>query len=60
MGLGLVEIAKKEGLSLGLGKELVELVEMQGGGLVRDLQGGGAGVRWYRDWISGWEWDGQS
>ena len=59
-GLGVVEIARKEGISLGLGKELVELVEMgEGGRVVRDNQAGG-GTRWFRDYLTGWEWDGQT
>jgi ESCRT-II complex subunit VPS36 len=68
-GVGLLEVAKKEELSLGLTKEMIELIEfdetLEGGqGIVRDAGPGGngegsQGVRWYRDWITGFEWDGQ-
>ncbi|GAA5926199.1 hypothetical protein JCM1841_001153 [Sporobolomyces salmonicolor] len=64
-GITLLEIAKVEGLSVGLGKDMVELVELgmdgvgEGGQIVRDEQGG-EGVRWFRNFIVGYEWDGQA
>ncbi|GAA5903000.1 hypothetical protein JCM5296_004513 [Sporobolomyces johnsonii] len=64
-GMTLLEIAKVEGVSVGLGKEMVELVELgmagagEGGQIVRDEQGG-EGVRWFRNFIVGYEWDGQA
>ncbi|GAA6018704.1 hypothetical protein JCM11491_001272 [Sporobolomyces phaffii] len=77
-GVGLLDVAQREGLSLGLTKEMIELVELDesggsggggrrhyGEGIVRDAGPGGGtgeasqGVRWYRDWITGFEWDGQ-
>jgi ESCRT-II complex subunit VPS36 len=81
-GIGLLEIAKLESLSLGLTKEMIELIELEqptgasgekvyGDGIVRDAGPGGGGggggggegesqgVRWFRDYITGFEWDGQ-
>lgn len=49
-----MEIALTEGLSVGLGRELVGLVEMQYGSVVRDEQSGGGGERWFRNLISEW------
>ncbi|BGP43347.1 Vacuolar protein-sorting-associated protein 36 [Rhodotorula kratochvilovae] len=59
--------ASVEGVSVGLAKELLGLLELgdpgaAGGGggagaVVRDEQG--EGTRWYRDWISDAVWDGQ-
>jgi ESCRT-II complex subunit VPS36 len=49
-----VEIALTEGLSVGLAKELVYLVESQFGQVVRDEQAQeqGGGERWYRNLIN--------
>ncbi|GAA5970357.1 hypothetical protein JCM3765_000361 [Sporobolomyces pararoseus] len=75
-GVGLLQVAKREQLSLGLTKEMIEMIELEqfeeaklsrgekvyGDGIVRDSGAGGEGsqgVRWYRDWITGFEWDGQ-
>lgn len=62
----LVEVAREEGLSVGLAKEMVELVEMGertagrgGGGVVRDEQAQ-EGTRWYRNYMDGFVWDGQT
>ncbi|GAA5973602.1 hypothetical protein JCM11641_007143 [Rhodosporidiobolus odoratus] len=60
-GLNLLQIAQQEHISLGLAKELVELIEMEPtrGGLgeegsivCRDEQQVGEGVRWFRNVIS--------
>lgn len=75
LGVGLLQVAKREQLSLGLTKEMIEMIELEqfeeakrgekkvyGDGIVRDSGAGGEGsqgVRWYRDWITGFEWDGQ-
>lgn len=45
-----MEIAQTEGVALNLAKEMVEELEMGGGDVVRDEQGG-EGVRWYRNYI---------
>ncbi|GJN93922.1 hypothetical protein Rhopal_006981-T1 [Rhodotorula paludigena] len=65
-GVQLVEVAREEGLSVGLAKEMVELVEMGegpagrgGGGVVRDEQAQ-EGTRWYRNYMDGFVWDGQT
>ena len=51
--LSTVEIALAEGLSVGLAKEMVYLVETQYGQIVRDEQAQeqGGGERWYRNLI---------
>lgn len=76
-GVSLLQVAKREELSLGLAKEMIELTEFGtgeaaqrrgfGDGIVRDAGPSGGvssgegsqGVRWYRDFITGFEWDGQ-
>lgn len=70
-GVELLDVAQREKLSLGLTKEMIELVELEeeegrvgyGDGFVRDSGPGGGGggqrVKWCRDWITGFEWDGQ-
>lgn len=67
-GLGVLEVADAEKLSVGLAKEMMELLEMGeatagggragGGSVVRDDQGG-EGTRWQRNYISHAVWDGQ-
>ncbi|KPV71901.1 uncharacterized protein RHOBADRAFT_47352 [Rhodotorula graminis WP1] len=69
-GASLLDIAHAEGLSVGLAKELLGVLELgerggaggggasAGGAVVRDEQAG-EGTRWYRNWISGAVWDGQ-
>ncbi|KAJ8291996.1 Vacuolar protein-sorting-associated protein 36 [Rhodotorula toruloides] len=67
-GLGVLEVADAERLSVGLAKEMMELLEMGeatalggrvgGGAVVRDEQGG-EGTRWQRNYISHAVWDGQ-
>ncbi|BGP35226.1 Vacuolar protein-sorting-associated protein 36 [Rhodotorula toruloides] len=67
-GLGVLEVADAEELSVGLAKEMMELLEMGeatalggrvgGGAVVRDEQGG-EGTRWQRNYISHAVWDGQ-
>ncbi|EGU11464.1 Vacuolar protein sorting-associated protein 36 [Rhodotorula toruloides ATCC 204091] len=67
-GLGVLEVADAEKLSVGLAKEMMELLEMGeatalggrvgGGAVVRDEQGG-EGTRWQRNYISHAVWDGQ-
>lgn len=49
-GITTLEIAQTEGVALNLAKEMVEELEMGGGDVVRDEQGG-EGVRWYRNYI---------
>lgn len=68
-GVNLLEVAKAEQLSVGLAKEMMDLLEMgegatagerRGGGqVVRDEQGG-EGTRWHRNLISNATWDGQT
>lgn len=62
-GLTTLEVMKAEeeqgvavGVGLALVKEMLEEVEMRGE-LIRDEQGG-EGIRWWRNGIKGWEWDG--
>lgn len=69
-GVNVLEVARAERLSVGLAKEMMDLLEMgegsaaaggerRGGGhVVRDEQGG-EGTRWRRNLISGAVWDGQ-
>ncbi|GAA5846670.1 hypothetical protein JCM9279_003403 [Rhodotorula babjevae] len=72
-GASLLDIAHAEGLSVGLAKELLGVLELgerggagagggggasAGGAVVRDEQAG-EGTRWYRNWISAAVWDGQ-
>ncbi|GEM11479.1 vacuolar protein sorting protein VPS36 [Rhodotorula toruloides] len=67
-GLGVLEVADAEKLSVGLAKEMMELLEFGeatalggrfgGGAVVRDEQGG-EGTRWQRNYISEAVWDGQ-
>lgn len=69
-GVNVLEVARAEQLSVGLAKEMMDLLEMgegaaaaagerRGGGhVVRDEQGG-EGTRWHRNLISGAVWDGQ-
>lgn len=68
-GVNVLEVARAERLSVGLAKEMMDLLEMgegsaaggerRGGGhVVRDEQGG-EGTRWHRNLISGAVWDGQ-
>ncbi|GAA6046818.1 hypothetical protein JCM3770_005658 [Rhodotorula araucariae] len=68
-GASVLDVAHAEGVSVGLAKELLFLLELGagssssggggggGGALVRDEQG--EGTRWYRNWISEAVWDGQ-
>ncbi|GAA5870527.1 hypothetical protein JCM3774_003700 [Rhodotorula dairenensis] len=68
-GVNVLEVAKAEQLSVGLSKEMMDLLEMgegvtaldrRGGGhVVRDEQGG-EGTRWHRNLISNAVWDGQT
>jgi ESCRT-II complex subunit VPS36 len=60
--ISVIELARVEGLAIGMTKELLESVEMTRkeyggiesmGGVVRDDQAAG-GTRWYRDIISDW------
>lgn len=61
-GLTTLEVAKAEGegggVGVGLVKEMVEEVEREGQ-VVRDEQGG-EGTRWFRNLMSGVQWDGQA
>lgn len=58
--LSTVEIALNEGLSVGLAKEMVYLIEAQFGQVVRDEQAQeqGGGERWYRNLIMDAQVDG--
>lgn len=60
-GMTLLNVASEEQIAVGLGREMVEEVEMPASGragkIVRDEQGG-EGVRWYRNFITGANWDG--
>ncbi|BGP58085.1 hypothetical protein JCM8202_006214 [Rhodotorula sphaerocarpa] len=72
-GVNVLEVAQAEKLSVGLAKEMMDLLEMgeagggsatssdrRGGGhVVRDDQGG-EGTRWFRNLISSAIWDGQT
>lgn len=68
-GVNVLEVAQAEKLSVGLAKEMMDLLEMgegptdaqrRGGGqVVRDDQGGD-GTRWFRNLISNSTWDGQT
>lgn len=72
-GVNVLEVAQAEKLSVGLAKEMMDLLEMgeagggsaapserRGGGhVVRDDQGG-EGTRWFRNLISSAVWDGQT
>ncbi|GAA6011479.1 hypothetical protein JCM10207_002633 [Rhodosporidiobolus poonsookiae] len=63
-GVSVLEVAREEGISVGLAKELLELVELgergrsAGGRIVRDEQGA-SGVRWFRNVMDEMPWDGQ-
>ncbi|GAA5989785.1 hypothetical protein JCM10908_002321 [Rhodotorula pacifica] len=69
-GVNVLEVAKAEQLSVGLAKEMMDLLELgevastsgerRGGGhVVRDEQGG-EGTRWFRNLITNAVWDGQT
>ncbi|GAA5943032.1 ESCRT-II subunit protein VPS36 [Sporobolomyces koalae] len=64
-GITVLEIARHTRLSLGIAKSLVGWIEIELGGIVRDSpagsrgQGAGGEIRYDRDYITGFEWDGQ-
>ncbi|KAK4704021.1 ESCRT-II complex subunit VPS36, partial [Phenoliferia sp. Uapishka_3] len=49
-GITTLELAQSEGVALNLAKEMVEELEIEGGEIVRDDQGG-EGIRWFRNHI---------
>lgn len=55
-GITTLEVAQEEHVALNFAREMVEEMEMGGGEVVRDEQGGD-GVRWFRNHIveQGWE-----
>lgn len=60
-GIGVIEVAKDEGIAIGLAEEMCVATEMDGRGIVRDEQvagaGGGSGTtRWWRDEMTSFVW----
>lgn len=51
-----MEIATEEGISDALTKEMVECVE-EAGEILRDEQGPGSEIRWWRNILRDYTWD---
>jgi hypothetical protein len=56
-GMTTIEIALREKIAVGLAAEMLSMIEMQDGSIVRDEQDPrGGGAKWYSNYITGFAW----